>query len=465
MRNPLRAITQCSVEDVIQILENEPPTGDRLFPHIIAAQVMNRVSLAHLSIERTLKLLIYEKGAHAEKIHDLRDLLAELKCHDSDAAEFLEEAFQSAVRHYRLKPGAKHMSHFRSLEGYFEETGSNEDFQEIRYWELEPSLDKLLLRQLFLSIHMELLYALHEILIEPDRPKETVEARVRWKVRRAMWDDMGLGLRPRPIEGQPAEKYRRWIEEFPSWNDALAAAVHRDFETGDELVNAATRKAYTSLLESRDPAIRYFASRLDVIPRQPRGIIPRVEWLGQEENTRGMVKTPGGTIIGRIDRGPDGIWHTTVLRTGLVEAPAKANSKTDALGYAANLMSRRAWVTTDGEKRELRVVGEERHQFQQTGRDKGNAAAGESSIGRESIFRVTFWDANHGLDPTMSITVEVPRVGHDDIPAGIQFTDVLEGTVEALHGVEVTVQGHKFVRIKEVPMENPEPRLHDGYSR
>ena len=322
---------------------------------------------------------------------------------------------------------------------------------------LEPSLDKLLLRRLFLSIHMELLYALHEILVEPDRPRETVEARVRWNVRRALWEDMGLSLRPGPIEGQPAERYRSWLEEFPSWNDALADAVHRDFETGNELVNAATRKAYTSLLESKDPAVRYFASGLDVIPRQPRGIMPCVEWLGQEENTRGMVKTPGGSAIGWIARGPDGMWHIILLRTGPVEVPAKANSKTDALCHAANLMSRRAWVKTDGERRELRIVGEERHQFQQTHGGSHNVMASESSIGGESIFRVTFWDANHGLEPVKFITVEVPRVGYDDIPAGVQFTDVLEGTVEAVHGAEATVKGHVFVRIDEAQTDNREP--------
>ena len=106
MENPMRAITQCSVEDVIQILENEPPTGGWLFPHVIAAQVMNRISLAHLSIERTLKFLIYEKGTPVEPIHDLLDLFRELKTHDPETGEFLEEAFRSAVRHYRLNPNA-----------------------------------------------------------------------------------------------------------------------------------------------------------------------------------------------------------------------------------------------------------------------------------------------------------------------------------------------------------------------
>ena len=456
MGKPERAIIQCSVEDVIKILENEPPTGGWLFPHITTAQVMNRVSLAHLSIERTLKFLIYEKGSHAEKIHDLQKLLAELRIHESDAVNFLEEAFQSAVRHYRLKPGAKHMTHFRSLEKYLEETGSRKDFEGIRYWELEPSLDKLLLRRLFLFIHMELLYALHEILIEPDRPKETVGARVRWKVRRTLWEDTGLGLRPGPIEGQPAERYRQWLDEFPSWEDALGDAVQRDFKTDNELVNATTREAYASLLESKDPAVRYFASRLDVIPRQPRDIIPCVEWLGQEENTRGTVKSPGGTIIGWILRGPDGIWHTMLLRTGPQEEPAKANSKTDALCYATNLMSRRAWVTTDGERRELRIVGEERHQFQQAG-DRPNSSKEEASVtDRTSVFRVAFWDANQGMEPNKSITIEVPRVNQGNVPPTIQFTDVLEGRIEATLGAEVTVEGHVFTRIDKIPGENRE---------
>ena len=453
METPQRAITLCSVEDVIKILENEPPYSGWLFPHVTTAEVMNRASLAHIAIERTLKLLIYEKGTPFERIHDLRDLWAELKCHDLESAEFLEEAFQSSVRHYRIKPGAKHMTHFRSLERYFEETGSDEDFQEIRYWELEPSLDKLLLRQLFLSIHMELLYAVHEILIEPDRPKETVEVRVRRKVRKALWEEAWQCLRPGPTEGQLAERYRQWLEGFPSWEDALSDAVRRNFETGNELVNAATRRTHTSLLESKDPAVRYFASRMDVIPRQPRDIIPCVEWLDTEENTRGTVKSPGGTIIGWIVRGPDGIWHTTPLRTGPAEAPEKANSKTDALCRVANLMSKQAWVTTDRERRKLRIVGEERRLFQQTGDPPKASGEKESETERNSIFRVTFWDTDHGVETTMSITVEAPRVRYDEIPPGIQFTDVVEGRVEAIHGADVTVEGHVFVQIDKIPVE------------
>ena len=456
MENPERVITQCSIEDVIQILENQPPTGGWLFSHVTAVQVMNRVSLAHLSIERTLKYLIQSGGESFEKIHDLQDLFAELKHCDPDSAEFLREAFHSAVQHYRLKPGAKHLGHFQSLERYLEETGSNEDFQGIRYWELKPSLDNPLLNRLFYVIHMELLYALHEILIDPDRPKETVEARVRWKIRKVLWEDVGLSLRVGTIEGQPAEGYRNWLNEFSSWSGALADAVQRDFKTTNALANDVTRKAHASLLESKDPAVRYFASRLNVIQKQPRDVIPWVEWMGKEENTQGMVKTNGGTIIGRIDRGPDGIWGIVAIRAGPAEITAIANSKTDALCYVAALMSRPAWVTVDGERQHLRVVGEERHQFQRTGGRRSTSTGQESAVDIDSVHTVTFWDADHGLVPSQFTTIEVPRVG-EDISAGVQFTDVMEGVVQAVNGAEVSIEGRVFTHIDEIPTENREP--------
>ena len=59
-----RAIIRHSVQDVIRILENEPVKGD-MVPAITAVQVMNRVSIAHLSIERALKFLITEAGGTA----------------------------------------------------------------------------------------------------------------------------------------------------------------------------------------------------------------------------------------------------------------------------------------------------------------------------------------------------------------------------------------------------------------
>ena len=59
MADTQRFTIRHSVEDVIRILENEPVKGD-MVPQITAVQVMNRMSIAHLSIERALKFHDYQ---------------------------------------------------------------------------------------------------------------------------------------------------------------------------------------------------------------------------------------------------------------------------------------------------------------------------------------------------------------------------------------------------------------------
>ena len=67
-----RAVIRHSVKDVISILENEPVKRD-LVSEITAAQIMNRVSIAHLSIERALKFLIRRgRRAIGKRGHNLK---------------------------------------------------------------------------------------------------------------------------------------------------------------------------------------------------------------------------------------------------------------------------------------------------------------------------------------------------------------------------------------------------------
>ena len=72
-----RDIIQTSVEDTIRILEDCPVKGF-IVPQIALVQVMNRVSIAHLSIERTIKFLIRESGGTFEEIHGLGKLYQQL---------------------------------------------------------------------------------------------------------------------------------------------------------------------------------------------------------------------------------------------------------------------------------------------------------------------------------------------------------------------------------------------------
>lgn len=51
-----QAIIRHSAHDVIRILKNEPVQPD-LVAQIVAVQIMNRVSIPHLLIERALRFL------------------------------------------------------------------------------------------------------------------------------------------------------------------------------------------------------------------------------------------------------------------------------------------------------------------------------------------------------------------------------------------------------------------------
>ena len=348
MSNFERAIIQISLEDVIRILEDAPPTG-HFIPYITIAQVMNRVSIAHLSIEKAIKFLIREAGGKIIEKHHLGNRFRDLKVHDAESAAFLEDAFEAAKNHYGLNDRAEGMTHFRSLDVYLETTGSDYVFDEIRYWELAPSTSEIFLRQVHIFIHMELLYGLHEILMEPDRPKETVEDRVDRAVETAMSPNAILGFSQRPSTRRELSSYVQWIEDCGSYRSALSTAVRRDFILGDNYTSDISRAVYKSLLKSKDPAVRHFVSTLDVLPRQSREIIPELEWLESPGQRKAQVSTPAGETLGYIEPGPHRLWYITPIKSGTPEDNfAKAQSMTDARCYLAQILTRLAQVTVDG---------------------------------------------------------------------------------------------------------------------
>ena len=143
-----RIVVQHSVTDMIKVLEEHPVESDMVI-QLPIAQLMNRVSIAHLSIERAMKFLITEAGGPLVKDHDLPSRLKELRQYDLESAEFLEKSFEEAVQHYRYKVNATPMKHLKSLETYLQATGSDEGFQDIRYWELTQEVDETLIRKVF----------------------------------------------------------------------------------------------------------------------------------------------------------------------------------------------------------------------------------------------------------------------------------------------------------------------------
>ena len=443
MADTQRFTIRHSVEDVIRILENEPVKGD-MVPQITAVQVMNRMSIAHLSIERALKFMITKAGGPLIVKHDLRSQYKELLRHDPVSATFLGEAFEAAVRHYRYNPNAAKMTHLRTLDRYLEIVGSDQAFQGIRYWELTQSLNEVLLGRIYLTLHIELLHGVSQVLLEADRPMSVAD-RVERAVERAMWRTADLAYSPGTPKEHSVRSYIELRQGFGTWREALACAVQESFNIGDDFIANLTRNAYMTLLEAPDSAVRYFASTLDVLPRQPREVVPCVEWLGPERERHGCVRSPAGTDLGFIDRGPDGLWYVTPLRGGAVMVSAKANSQTDARCYLATLLSRLAKVTVNGECGPLRIVGTKHDFFQGI---YGEVYWLGEPVGdeRKSTYKVTLWEKSHEIGVDDSIRIEVPNGGED----GVIAVDILEGRVTEVQGQEVYVLGSNILAFEKV---------------
>ena len=423
MANHERYFVRQSIQDVIGILHGQPVRAD-MIPQIAIVQVMNRISIAHLSIERAMKFLIAEAGGNFEQNHDLPAQLEDLSQHAPEAAEFLEEAFQAAVQHYRFNPNAANMGYLKYLKEYLKATGSDKTFQNIRYWELSQSLNERTLRQVRLPLHIELLHALEEILLSPKRPMNTVMDRVERATRYAlMRSARGTSNK------ESADSYTEWLREHGNYRDAMATAVKRKFKIGDAYAGDSARKAYLGLTESSDLAVRYFANTLDILPGQPRNAIPCVEWLGPEEGRHGEVSTPGGTNLGFIDRGLDSLWYITPSRDGLVKVSAIAESQTDARCYLSNLLTQPARIRTEAGEMEVRIVGEEFDAFLQDYHTE--------------IYKVTFWDENHNLQEGQQVTIDTRARKTGEV------IYVLEGTVIEIAGSEVSISGVHSVRPEE----------------
>ena len=421
-----------SLQDVIRILENEPVRGD-LIVSLPIVQTLNRVSIAHLSIERAMKFLITEAGGPLVKDHDLPSRLKELRQHEPESAEYLEVAFDDAVRHYRYNANAAHMKHLKSLGTYMDATGSDNDFQDIRYWELTQSTSEVLIRQIYLTLHMELLYALKEILLA--RPsKDTVSDRVERATRQAMFSSRELSYSAGSEKEGSVQAYINWLRGFNCFREAITQAVKEGLANATDFILEILSKAHQELLESNDPAVRYFAETLTVLPKQQRDAIPCVEWLGPKPFQSGMVSTPGGEELGFINRRLDGLWAITPSRDGPIMVTAIAETQTDARCYLANLLTRPAQTIVNGDEKHLRIVGEEHNVF-----NKNYELVAEwyeqPEPALQPTYEVEFWDDQHGINGGDSVKLEVPT----ENSTGIVY--ILEGTVTRVSGHKVFISG------------------------
>ena len=436
-----RTIIGFSLEDVIHILEHEPVQPD-MVSEITISRIMNRGPIAHLAIERALKFLIEKANGTWEEHHNLHTHLEVLRKDDAISVAFLEKAFDDAVQHYRINPDAPGKNHFKNLVDYLAVTGSASAFNNMRYWELKQSLNEDLIGRLSLQIHYEILQGIREVVISTDQPFETVKDRVRSALNDAILPANEMAYIIGSEKQQAVEAYLSWVLGYETSEEALADAFQKDFRIGDEFMNSAAHQAFETLANGTDPAVKYLVRVLSVLPKQQRDATPCVEWMGPEQFAFGRVHTPGGSTLGHIERGPDGIWNVIPARNGPVRVSARARSQTDARCYLADLLTTCARLTTDGPETELRVVDIEYDLFRRAF-SLGKEDQGKGDMHTRN-FTVTFWDDDHGLIPEQAVKIVREQGGRTG-----EVGEVVEGTVTYVSGAKVQVAGCISYRLKK----------------
>ena len=429
---------QFSISDALQILDDSPLHSDTP-TQVTLVQITNRIPTAHLAIERGLKFLIQKNGREFKPHHNLHTHVRVLRGLDPVAVGFLEKTFDDTTTFYGLNPNHLDLGYLKSLNAYLETVGTADAFEKMRYWELNPDQDEPLFGKIWPTIHREILLAISQLYASNHSESETIAGRAERMVHNALFPTEKLGYSPGSDREASVKRYIDWLLNHTSRRAALTDAFQQDFAIGDDFMNEIVSQAYQSLTQSRDPAIRYLTSRIDVLPTQPRGVIPPIEWLDQRKERAGKVITPGGHSLGFVQRTPDGVWHITPLREGTVGISARAQSQTDARSYLAQLLTDACAVTVNGEPRTIRLVGDAPYRF--TRNYRRMSRPDEASAAVPWTHKLTCWDDNHGIRTNDEVRVEVP---HND---EYQIVHVIEGRVTHADGNEFYVEGREILDV------------------
>ena len=259
---------QESIKDVIAILDSAPIRLD-LIPDANIVQLTNRIPIAHLAIERGLKVLITESGRTIERTHSLGKLYRVFQECNAESADYLENAFSDAVGFFGYNVNRTGFRQFRSLDIYLSRVGTEDAFEELRYWAIgEFSGKQSPIPYISLSIHRELLCALWCLFL-PSR-RETVSERVERELSAAMFNRRHMIYSPDDTERESSVHwYIGWLNEHASLCKALEEAVYKNYAViDDEFVTQTLREAYTELQQSEDLAVRYYVNTLSYLPNR-----------------------------------------------------------------------------------------------------------------------------------------------------------------------------------------------------
>ncbi len=257
---------QHSVLDVIRMIESAPVIAD-LVPDVVDNQVLNRIPLAHITIEKSLKYRILQSGGKVEHIHDLHAQLDQLRKSSNDDAEFLDQAFNRAITFYDIDVTAPTHEHFSSLHAYLEAVGRQKDFNQMRYWSLDHKYRPGLSPLVHLPIHVEILYATYSVFFSQTVFRYTLPYRVDEAILDALASERNFSYISGTEQERDLKAYDEWINQHGSLQAVIQDAIRRNFDTGHFSTTNMMRNAVARLGESPDFAAQYFLLKSSAPPQ------------------------------------------------------------------------------------------------------------------------------------------------------------------------------------------------------
>ena len=308
-------------------VEQNPITPD-LVPAYNAMQVGDFVEQTHVAIDKGLKWAIAKAGGHPRQTHSLQALVQDLSALDDGQIflDYLRECFIAARKFYRIDISRPEFRHIKTFDSYINKVGGKKVYDEARYSTLNAvseedfssgSFSPEALRYVFPQAHIEILRALERLELHASRQenhsdKDNVIARVEREVFHQIIDSLNDYS---VIEGgEILEIFEEWNEGIDCYVDALKTAVRNNFnEDSYGHMGDVLRIAYTKLLSSKDPAVKYRMDTFRYLEKDSQAPLEGIDLeqcLSQVNKSKDFLEvcSPAGEHIGFLQRHFDGSW-------------------------------------------------------------------------------------------------------------------------------------------------------------
>ena len=298
-------------------------------------QVGDFVEQTHVAIDKGLKWAIAKAGGHPRQTHSLQALVQDLSALDDGQIflDYLRECFIAARKFYRIDISRPEFRHIKTFDSYINRVGGKKVYDEARYSTLNAvsegdfssgSFSPEALRYVFPQAHIEILRALERLELYASRQenhsdKDNVIARVEREVFNQIIDSLNDYS---AIEGgEILEVFEAWNEDIDCYVDDLETAVRNNFnEDSYGHMGDVLRIAYTKLLSSKDPAVKYRMDTFRYLEKDsqvPLESIDLEQCLIQVNKSEDFMEvcSPSGEHIGFVNRHFDSSWSADATVT------------------------------------------------------------------------------------------------------------------------------------------------------